>query len=389
MHILVFLTFNISLKKWDVYGLLDREIALYRQLVEDGLKVSLLTYGDEEDLDYQERLGGIGIIPVYQFASRPKSTLLRFLQSLILPFRLKAQLRQADIYKTNQMWGSWVAVVAKILYRKTLVIRCGYEQFRFGLLMKMPWTFKIFTYLNSFISYRVADKIVISSEIGKNFIIKFFKIQENKIKIQYNYVETQKFKPLPETRHPDRILFVGRLEKEKNLFALLDAIRQTPLTLDIVGEGRLKDELTSYIKVNKIKARLLGRMANSRLPETYNRYPVYILPSFCEGMPKTLLEAMSCGMAVIGSDIEGIHNIIKHKESGYLCDTTTESIRDAVREVMGDPSLRQRCGSRARRYIEEYHSLDSIVRQEKKIYGFDNENNKKDFVSTLQQETCC
>ena len=369
MKIGVFFTFNTSLKKWHDYGMLDREVALYRRLAQEGYTVTFFTYGDQSDYDYQEKCGPVRIVPMYALLKNPRHSLLRYFHSLTIPFRLKEDFVSPDIYKTNQMWGSWVPAIAKFIYKKPLIIRCGYEQFRFALLMDMSWTFKIFTYFNSLLSYWIADGVVISTEIGKRFIKKYFKIPGKKIKVQYNYVETERFKPLAQTKVADRILFVGRLEKEKNLFALLDAVRQTPYTLDVVGDGRLKERLTSHIKENNIKANLLGKLANSELPQFYNRYAVYILPSFCEGMPKTLLEAMACGLAVIGSDIEGIRNIIQHQTTGYLCQTDPESILMALRTVMPDQEFKARLGQAARTYIEKTHSLDAILKQEKEIYA--------------------
>ena len=369
MKIGVFFTFNTSLQKWHEYGMIDREVALYRRLAEEGHEVTFFTYGDHSDYDYQEKCSPVRIVPMYALLQNPRRSLTRYLHSFTIPFRLKEDFVSPDIYKTNQMWGSWVPGVAKLLYRKPLIIRCGYEQFRFALLMHVSWAFKIFTYINSLLSYWLADVIVISSEIGSRFIRKIFKIPAGKIRVQYNYVETQRFRPLGQTKSADRILFVGRLEKQKNLFALLEAVRQTPYTLDMVGEGRLKEQLTSYIKENNIKANLLGRMANSELPQFYNRYAVYILPSLCEGMPKTLLEAMSCGLAVIGSDIDGINNIIQHDTNGYLCGRDAASILAAIRAVMSDRERQGRLGEAARRYIEETHSLDVILKQEKDIYA--------------------
>jgi glycosyltransferase involved in cell wall biosynthesis len=369
MKIGVFFTFNTSLKKWHDYGMIDREVALYRRLAEEGHEVTFFTYGDHSDYDYQEKCGPVRIVPMYALLRNPRHSLMRYLHSFTIPFRLKEDFAAPDIYKTNQMWGSWVPGIAKFLYKKPLIIRCGYEQFRFALMMKMPWAFKLFTYFNSLLSYWIADVIVISTEIGKQFIKKYFKVPEKKIKVQYNYVETDRFKPLAQTKAADRILFVGRLEKEKNLFTLLDAVRQTPYTLDVVGGGRLKEKLTSYIKENNIKANLLGKLANSALPQIYNRYGVYILPSLCEGMPKTLLEAMACGLAVIGSDIEGINNIIQHGATGYLCRTDEASILVALRAVMPNQELRCRLGQAARQYIETTHSLDAIIQQEKEIYA--------------------
>lgn len=369
MNIVLFLTFGMSLKKWAHGGMLAREIALYREFKKNGHQVTFVTYGNDQDLLYREQLEGINIVPVYKGREIPSSGIYRFFHSFFLPFRLKAVIKEADILKTNQMWGSWVAVIAKVLYRRKLVIRCGYEQFRFALMMKMPFAFKLITYVNSLISYWMADAVIISSEIGREFIRTCFKVPASKITVVYNYVDTDIFKPLGHEKISNKILFVGRLEKEKNLFNLLNAIRQTPYHLDIVGEGRLRRELEEYIKRYSIHARLMGTVPNKRLPELYHQYPVYILPSLCEGMPKTLLEAMACGTAVIGTNIEGINNLITHEKNGYLCTVLSDSIRDAVQKVMSDSLLRERLGNAAREFILQNNSLAVIISKEQEVYS--------------------
>lgn len=368
MRLIVFFTFSMSLKKWADSGLLDREIALYKKLTQEGIEVSFFTYGDEGEFEFKDKLHPIKIIPAYVKSGAPKNSIFKYFKSLFLPFKHKKALMTADIYKTNQMWGSWVPLIAKILYHKKLLVRCGYEQYRFGLLMNMPILFKIFTYLNSWISYRCANRIVISSEAGKAFIQKYFKVAGEKISVIYNYVDTDKFKPWGSKEYPDRFLFVGRLEEQKNFYHLFEALKNIPYVLDVVGAGRLGNDLREHIRRKELKVNLLGTVSNDRLPEIYNRYPAYILPSFYEGMPKTLLEAMSCGRSVIGSNVEGINNIIRHRENGYLCETDANSIRTAIEHVMSDAPLREKMGLAAREFIINNCSLKAIIEKELAVY---------------------
>lgn len=100
--------------------------------------------------------------------------------------------------------------------------------------------------------------------------------------------------------------------RSKNLFNLLQAVKQTSYSLDIIGDSTLKRKIVSYIKENDIRANILGLVKNNEMPGLLNKYPVYVIPSFWEGNPKTLLEAMSCGLAVIGSDAEGISDCISN-----------------------------------------------------------------------------
>ena len=73
---------------------------------------------------------------------------------------------------------------------------------------------------------------------------------------------------------------------------------------------------------------------------------------------------MSCALPCIGTDVEGIRDEIKHRKTGYLCGTDSESIADAIQRVLADKSLQHEIGENARRYIKENYSLERILKME-------------------------
>ena len=111
-------------------------------------------------------------------------------------------------------------------------------------------------------------------------------------------------------------------------------------------------------------------MPNDQLPEIYNRYEFYILSSFFEGMPKTLLEAMACGCICIGTDVEGINEVIEDGISGLLAKgTEVESIAEVLKRAMRlNEEESKKMAQEARRKIEEDFSLESCVVKENKIF---------------------
>lgn len=66
MHLIPFFTYGVSVTLWNETGLLDREILIYKKFIEDGHKVSFITYGGQEDLSFQDKTEKIRVIPVYQ-----------------------------------------------------------------------------------------------------------------------------------------------------------------------------------------------------------------------------------------------------------------------------------------------------------------------------------
>ncbi|GAF93140.1 unnamed protein product, partial [marine sediment metagenome] len=109
---------------------------------------------------------------------------------------------------------------------------------------------------------------------------------------------------------------------------------------------------------------------NQKLPEELNKSNLFILPSLYEGCPKVLLEAMSCGLPCIGTNVAGIKEIIKHKKNGYLCRTDATSIKKVILNVLNNKELKERLSKNARKTITEHFSLESILKEEVKIYKY-------------------
>ena len=81
---------------------------------------------------------------------------------------------------------------------------------------------------------------------------------------------------------------------------VIDALKNTQMEADIIGEGDLKDGLIRKIKKTKSKVSILNKVDNNKMPSLYRKYSIYVICSDVEGNPKTLLEAMSSSCAVVG-----------------------------------------------------------------------------------------
>ena len=121
----------MSLEGWARAGLLTREVKLYRKLQREGMNVQLVTYGDSKDRQWETELDGVSVIPVYEHISRPQTILGELVKSFFIPWAIGKYLSRSDLFKTNQMMGAWVAVIAKLRYRKPLLLRCGFEMSEF------------------------------------------------------------------------------------------------------------------------------------------------------------------------------------------------------------------------------------------------------------------
>ena len=74
-----------------------------------------------------------------------------------------------------------------------------------------------------------------------------------------------------------------------------------------------------------------------------------------------MLEAMSCGLPCIGTDVAGIREDLQHEHTGYLCQTDPPSLADAIDIVLSRSALREMMGMNARRYVVENYSLSTVL----------------------------
>jgi glycosyltransferase involved in cell wall biosynthesis len=163
------------------------------------------------------------------------------------------------------------------------------------------------------------------------------------------------------------VAFVGRLAYQKNLPALLEAVAPLRLRLLLVGDGPLRSELMQQAAHLGVQATWAGQVAHADLPAYLNQAHVFVLPSHYEGHPKTLIEAMACGLPVVGSTIPAIRDVIQPGETGLLCTTDPASIRAALRQLLHDAALRARLGAQARRFAVQTYALEQIVAQELRV----------------------
>ncbi len=123
---------------------------------------------------------------------------------------------------------------------------------------------------------------------------------------------------------PPRLVFAGRLNPQKNLLFFMDVlgrVKDLNWRLDLCGDGPLMAALQSKIRDLRLgdKLRLHGWVASERVNEIMAESDVLVLPSLSEGMSIVNLQALGCGLAVLGSRIPGVMDLVRHGENGLLC----------------------------------------------------------------------
>ena len=358
--LILFFTYGVSLELWKEKGMFDREIKLYERLGEEFNKVYFITYG-KNDYKFANELKKYNIEILYK-----KSRLPNFLYSLLLPFIYKKQLKDSHFFKTNQMLGSWSAVISKLLYKKRLVVRTGYTLSIFS--KKVGRMKHLFSRCIEWFALSTCDTFIVATKEESEY----FKKYKSKIAVIPNYVDTKLFKPVTELKNreeKDVLLFVGRFNKQKNLENLVCALKGVDgVRLQLVGDGELKEGLEKIALQKEVDVEFLGRKSHEQLPNYINYADTFVLPSLYEGNPKVLLEAMSCGVPVVTTCVEGIENIVKDRETAILAQTDIVSLRRNIKDLKDDVNLRNRIGEKSREYILKNNSLEKVLELELKNY---------------------
>jgi glycosyltransferase involved in cell wall biosynthesis len=358
----LFFTGGVSLKTWAEVGNLEREIELYKRLSEKLKDINMVTYGGKRDRVYVKNLGGINLLSTTWY-NNPKLTILHLL------LKYSPQIFKSDILKTNQIPGSEIPIWVKEHFGKKLIVRCGYLHSYF-----IKNQSKDQKTINKAIqlekkAFSCADMGIVTSSWQRDIVIERYNVEPAKIKVIPNYVVTDVFKPNPEIQKKYDLIFVGRGGSQKNISNLLKAIhylktKERDISLLMVGGCSCDNKIKEIISQYDLDVTFKDNVPNFDLPYILSQARVFILPSYYEGHPKAQLEAMSCGLPCIGSDVVGIKEDIKHMKTGYLCKTDYKSIANAIETVLSDESLQKTIGNNARKCIIKKYSIDRILKME-------------------------
>lgn len=360
IHLTLFFTRGVSLQTWAQNGSLEREIALYLRLQQKGVQISFLTYGDKRDLHCRDQLQGIEI-----FCNR--WNLSPRMYEKLIPLLHGRALARASLIKTNQTNGADIALRAARLWRKPLLARCGYmwsDLMQSGGRQEEAQRARAIERA----AFTRASGVIVTTPSMKEYVLENYAAAHERVHIIPNFVLTDIFSPQKTQPIPRRVCFIGRLGEEKNLFSLVRACAGLDVELHFIGQGHLRLPLQKEADELEVPLTIHDYMQHHRLPAMICQSAVFALVSPHEGHPKSLLEAMSCGAAVLGADSPGIREQIIHGETGWLVGTGAESIRAGIQHLLANPSLREKLGANARRFILNNYSLDRIVEMEYALY---------------------
>ena len=364
-NIFIFFSFGVSLATWSKQKILKREVEYYQKLKKkNNYSITFVTYGDKDDLRFKKNLKNIKIIPL--FKNIKKNFLTKYLILLFGPLILNDELNKCDLIKTHQVTGGLLAILCAKLKKKKIIVRAGWEP----TLNYQNWNINFAKYsiliLNSFLSYKLSNKIMVTSNEIKSFINKKYFINSNKIKVIPNAIDINKFKKLKTRKYTNRAITISRLEKQKNIFTLLNICELSNLNLDIIGTGTQLNEIKKFAKRKNLDVRFFGQIENNEIPNFLSKYKFYITSSKIEGSPKTIMEAMSSELPIFGLKARGLNFLVKNGRTGYLF-SNIKNLSKKIIELKNNQKVLKNLGVNARNLIKKNFKFEKNINLENKI----------------------
>ena len=215
-----------------------------------------------------------------------------------------------------------------------------------------------------------SDKVIARSEEMKEVLEKLG-VLNKKIVVIGAGVDTNLFRPidkykaredleLPKTKYI--ILFVGRLHKLKGVELIYECARNMPETLFVmVGDGDVKTDLKNCI--------FIGERRHEEIPLWMSAADILILPSYSEGLPNVVMEALSCGTPAIITDVGGCPEVVRDSETGFIVPVgDVEALRERMKYLLENEDLREKMGKLGREDMIERYEQEKVIGKLKEVY---------------------
>ena len=227
--------------------------------------------------------------------------------------------------------------------------------------------------------------ITVSQDLASR-ISKIFGVPKNRFFPIINGVDLSIFNKIADSRRSDLrnqygiksdnclIGSVGRLVDVKRYDLMVEAAieickRELPAQFMIVGDGPLKAKLQKMINDNGLQQNffLVGRKDN--VSDYLQAMDVFALPSTFEGISNTMLEAMSCGLPIVATNVGGTPEVVDNGSTGFLWETgDSDEFIVLLLKMISDDKLRKQIGSNSREKAKKKFSIDRMVSEYENIY---------------------
>ncbi|MFB6181778.1 MAG: glycosyltransferase family 4 protein, partial [Candidatus Magasanikbacteria bacterium] len=280
---------------------------------------------------------------------------------------------QPDIISTH---SSFAGLVGRLAARNSNA-QVLFTAHGWGFSKGTPFLRKKVIKISEKLAARYTDKIICVSNFDKKLARKNGIAEKKKLTTIHNGTE------IPDINHDQfpikdkiKIVSVTRFSKQKDPILLLKSLDALPeklkdkLELTLIGAGPKEDEVKQYVQNSSIKdkIKLTGDISREKVFQYLKKSHIFTLITKWEGFPRSILEAMSCGLPVIATNTAGIPESVT-RDCGILVEKgSKEDVKNAFQELLSNPKKIEQKGKNARKRCKNKFSIEKTIRETKEIY---------------------
>ncbi|PKP12243.1 MAG: glycogen synthase [Bacteroidetes bacterium HGW-Bacteroidetes-3] len=324
------------------------------------------------------------------------------LQTLSTCIQMNTDDIDADIVHCHTWYAQFAGIVTKLCYGIPLVITThSLEPLRPWKREQLGRGYDASSWVEK-TAIEMADAIIAVSNETKEDVLKYFNVDEEKIKVIYNGINLQEYVVTKETsaleeygidKSKPYVLFVGRITRQKGIIYLVNAIKYIdPETQIVLCAGapdtpEIAKEMEDSVKeVKKLRNNIIwiDKMLDKKeVIQLYSHADVFCCPSIYEPFGIINIEAMACETAVVASAVGGIKEVVVDGETGILVqveqqdtapfepvnpDKFSRDLAAGVNKLINNKELRDRMAKNGRTRVEETFDWTAIAKQVEALY---------------------
>ncbi|WP_226344455.1 glycosyltransferase family 4 protein [Agilicoccus flavus] len=285
------------------------------------------------------------------------------------------ELRRRDIRHVHVHFANVSADVARLVVHLGRIIDGPDAGWRWSMTMHGPTEFEAVEKVDLAAKVASADGVACISDFCRSQLMRLVApSQWPKLHVVRMAVDPRRYVPPPGGRdttgdRPLRILDVGRLVPEKGAPVLIDAVAElrdagVEVEVRIVGGGELEDDLRDQIRARDLGDRvsLLGPIGQDDILEQYHWADVFVLPSFQEGLPVVIMEALATELPVVTTRIAAVEELVEDGRMGrVLPPGRGDLLAGALADLARDPDARARMGRTGRDAVLRSFTTDTTA----------------------------
>jgi len=308
----------------------------------------------------------------------------------------------ADIVHCHTWYAQFAGIVAKLCYGVPLVITThSLEPLRPWKREQLGHGYEASSWIEK-TAIEMADAVIAVSKETKEDVLKYFDVDDEKVKVIYNGINLREYVVTSDTSTLERfgidttkpyVLFVGRITRQKGIIHLVNAIKYIdPDTQIVLCAGapdtpEIAEEMKASVsEVKKTRENVIWideMLPKKEVIQLYSHATVFCCPSIYEPFGIINVEAMACETAVVASAVGGIKEVVVDGETGILVpveqqseapfepinpDKFAKDLANGINKLIKNKALRDKMAKNSRKRVEDYFDWTAIAKQVEKLY---------------------